>query len=172
MVNLTDYQAFKMHFIKTLLLVACATTALSVALPDAAAADAMACRDLGGVMRIKSSELPEGVSVSDVRKCVEHPHGRQRILDKASLAPFEANSTLAERVPLDLEERDAQKCYNAAPYGCDGGYCWKSCGKKGQWCWTAHKGGLGSWIKCKTFHDCGQATYACGRGGASGGCSC
>lgn len=47
-----------MQLIKTLLLAACATIAFSVALPDAAA-DAVPCRDLGGVMRIKADELPE-----------------------------------------------------------------------------------------------------------------
>ncbi|KAJ5127899.1 hypothetical protein N7448_008678 [Penicillium atrosanguineum] len=163
-----------MKITKNLMLLAvCAVTASAVAVPDNDIADE--CRSLGGAMSIQAHELPEGVSASDVRKCVEHPLGRERYFEDASLAPFneeqKKNSTQFEtRDPLD--ERAADACYTAAPYGCSKGYCWKSCGSNGEWCWTANKAGLGSWITCSKYQDCGTTTYACGIGGASGGCSC
>ena len=162
-----------MQIIKTFTLLAtCTAMAFSSAIPDANAADE--CSGLGGTMSIPADRLPKGVSPSDVRKCVEHPLGRERYLEEASLAPFEdakKNSTqLKTRDPLN--ERAADACYYGAPYGCSRGYCWKSCGNNGEWCWTANLGGLGSWITCNTWMDCGTTTYACGIGGASGGCSC
>jgi hypothetical protein len=162
-----------------ILLATCATTAFSVAVPDAAAADE--CSNLGGVMSMEAHKLPEGVSLSDLRKCVEHPHGRERFLDEASLAPFEEGDAPSDEKKKKnstdieaggLEERAADACYTAAPYGCSRGYCWKTCGDNGKWCWTAYKAGLGSWIKCSTYNDCGTTTYACGIGGVSGGCGC
>lgn len=162
-----------MQVTKSLMLLAgCTAMAFSSAIPDANAVDE--CSGLGGAMSILADKLPEGVTPSDVRKCVEHPLGRERYLEEASLAPPEdtkKNSTQLEtRNPLN--ERAADACYNAAPYGCSKGYCWKSCGSNGEWCWTATKGGLGSWITCSTYQDCGTTTYACGIGGVSGGCSC
>lgn len=71
-----------------ILLAACAATTFSAAVPDATAA-AEECNSLGGAMSIQAHELPEGVSASDVRKCVEHPLGRERYLEEASLAPFD-----------------------------------------------------------------------------------
>ncbi|OQE32909.1 hypothetical protein PENFLA_c001G00978 [Penicillium flavigenum] len=78
-----------------ILLATCATTAFSAAVPDAAAADE--CSNLGGVMSMETHKLPEGVSLSDLRKCVEHPHGRERFLDEASLAPFEEGPQFRQR---------------------------------------------------------------------------
>ncbi|KAI9371049.1 hypothetical protein BJX61DRAFT_48621 [Aspergillus egyptiacus] len=62
----------------SLLLGLSATTALAALRPDAtpdevAAAEAE-CGSLG-VMRIDPAELPEGVTIADVRMCAEHPHG-------------------------------------------------------------------------------------------------
>ncbi|KAK1962959.1 hypothetical protein LZ32DRAFT_600681 [Colletotrichum eremochloae] len=41
---------------------------------------AIICGDLG-VLNIDVSQLPEGVSPSDLRMCAGHPNGRVRILD-------------------------------------------------------------------------------------------
>jgi hypothetical protein len=62
----------------SLLLGISATTTLAALRPDAtpdevAAAEAE-CGSLG-VMRIDPAELPEGVMVSDVRMCADHPLG-------------------------------------------------------------------------------------------------
>lgn len=78
-----------MQITKNLVLLAvCAATASAVAnIPDNAIADE--CSNLGGPMSIPAHELPEGVKPSDVRKCVEHPLGRERYLEDASLAPFD-----------------------------------------------------------------------------------
>ncbi|KAJ5262302.1 hypothetical protein N7524_007607 [Penicillium chrysogenum] len=86
-----------------ILLATCATTAFSVAVPDATAADE--CSNLGGVMSMEAHKLPEGVSLSDLRKCVEHPHGRERFLDEASLAPFEEGDAPSDEKKLQLISR-------------------------------------------------------------------
>ncbi|PLB47060.1 hypothetical protein P170DRAFT_412582 [Aspergillus steynii IBT 23096] len=62
----------------SLLLGISATTALAALRPDAtpdevAAAEAQ-CGSLG-VMRIDPAELPEGVRMTDVRMCADHPLG-------------------------------------------------------------------------------------------------
>lgn len=131
-----------------------------------------------GVMSVNAAELPKGVKPNDVRKCLDHPMGRDRDLKKASMAPVTPeflalrNETEGEVKGSDLTVKPLA-CEKGAPYGCSKGYCWKTCGKNGEWCWTAYKGGLGSWIKCNSWKDCGTTTYACGRGGCpSCGCSC
>ncbi|PLB47061.1 hypothetical protein P170DRAFT_438773 [Aspergillus steynii IBT 23096] len=145
------------------------------------------CGDLG-VMTVDPADLPAGVAPSDVRKCLDHPLGRNRHVKGASLAPLDAvdasfyngtgdtdTSPVEARVDgLDgaLEKR---ACYKDAPYGCSGGYCWKACGdmNKGEWCWTAAKDGLGAWMKCSTWQHCGTTSYACGKGGCQAcGCGC
>lgn len=76
-----------MQITKNIILLAiCAATASAVVTDTAIADD---CSNLGGPMSIPAHELPEGVSPSDVRKCVEHPLGRERYLEDASLAPFD-----------------------------------------------------------------------------------
>jgi hypothetical protein len=144
------------------------------------------CGDLD-VMTVDPADLPAGVAPSDVRKCLDHPLGRNRHVKGASLAPLDAvdasfynSAGDTDTSPVEartdglggLQER---ACYKDAPFGCSGGYCWKACGdtNKGEWCWTAEKAGLGAWIKCSKWQDCGTATYACGRGGCpSCGCGC
>jgi hypothetical protein len=80
--------ASKMQITKNLILLAvCAATASAVTVPDTAIADE--CSNLGGVMSIPDHELPEGVKPSDVRRCIEHPLGRERYLEDASLAPWD-----------------------------------------------------------------------------------
>ncbi|CEL01997.1 hypothetical protein ASPCAL01573 [Aspergillus calidoustus] len=161
-----------------------------------------------GVMTFDPADLPDGVLPSDVRKCRDHPLGRNRSLESGSLAPPAAikgslyNSTsdtdteaeaetdtnrdttpvetrsdldldLDPEVNLNVGTREQAACEWKAEYGCPGsGYCWKTCGKQGEWCWTATKGGIGSWITCSTWRDCGTHTYACARGlSLSFGCS-
>ncbi|RAL15150.1 uncharacterized protein BO97DRAFT_240129 [Aspergillus homomorphus CBS 101889] len=103
-------------------------------------------------MVVPASDLPEGVSPSDVHKCKNHPLGRNRQVKDASLAPLDdaMNPSILTTNPAIsavetrsetcvLEER---ACYKDAPYGCSGGYCWKTCGRRvvldGQegWCWA------------------------------------
>ncbi|KAE8154231.1 hypothetical protein BDV25DRAFT_126703 [Aspergillus avenaceus] len=144
------------------------------------------CGDLE-VMTVDPADLPEGVSLSDVRKCRNHPLGRNRYVKGASMAPLDAvdaafyNGTVgAETSPVEslsdnLSSLEKRSCYKGAPYGCSGGYCWKACGniEKGEWCWTAKKLGLGAWDKCSRWQDCGTATFSCGRGACpSCGCGC
>ncbi|KAJ6022460.1 uncharacterized protein N7446_012812 [Penicillium canescens] len=77
-----------MQITKNLILLAvCAATASAVTVPDTAIVDE--CSNLGGVMSIPDHELPEGVEPSDVRRCIEHPLGRERYLEDASLAPWD-----------------------------------------------------------------------------------
>ncbi|KAL0564558.1 hypothetical protein V5O48_017487, partial [Marasmius crinis-equi] len=78
---------------------------------------------------------------TDVRKCANHPLGRDRFDTWESLAPIEANET-------SLTSRAEEKCFYDAPYGCSGGYCWKACGSPGdgKWCWTAGGDGSGAWL--------------------------
>ncbi|KAE8154232.1 hypothetical protein BDV25DRAFT_148129 [Aspergillus avenaceus] len=66
------------------LLLGISATALAALRPDAtpdevAAAEAE-CGSLG-VMRIDPAELPEGISMSDVRMCADHPLGSRAIPD-------------------------------------------------------------------------------------------
>ncbi|KAK1993560.1 hypothetical protein LX36DRAFT_615676 [Colletotrichum falcatum] len=164
-------------------------TAMAYAAAAPASADAGAaaiCGDLG-VLSFEGGRLPDGVSPGNVRMCAGHPNGRVRVLDPqqgASLAPMEggaeggvpsANET-ALPSGLPLTERS---CYYNAPYGCSGGYCWKTCGDPGdgKWCWTATNGGLGSWNQCSTYVDCStnSITAGCGKGCLKPGvcgCSC
>ncbi|GFF94794.1 hypothetical protein IFM60648_10499 [Aspergillus lentulus] len=130
--------------------------------PRAAEGDPVVeCGDLD-VMTVDPADLPAGVAPSDVRKCLDHPLGRNRHVKGASLAPLDAvdASFYNGAVDTDTSPVEARSnglgglqeraCYKDAPFGCSGGYCWKACGdtNKGEWCWTAAKAGLGAWIKC------------------------
>lgn len=69
----------------TLLLLA---TAMAVATPSRNAAEE--CGDLG-VMEVDPKDLPEGVTMADVRLCREHPVGKVESPDEeGSLAPWDA----------------------------------------------------------------------------------
>ncbi|KAF9464034.1 hypothetical protein BDZ94DRAFT_1257408 [Collybia nuda] len=71
-----------------------------------------------------------------------------------------------------LKNRAADSCVTSAPYGCDGGRCWKVCDSAGGWCWTAKDGGTGDWETCNSFNDCNTG-MACGVGDcADCGCTC
>ncbi|KAL8810444.1 MAG: hypothetical protein Q9200_002571 [Gallowayella weberi] len=48
----------------------------------------------------------------------------------------------------------ARDCWFGASYGCSKGYCWKSCGTRGQWCWLATNNGAGPWFKCSNDQMC------------------
>ena len=139
------------------------------------------CGDLGVMPSYRAEEIPKGVVAEEIRTCANHPLGRERHLDTASLAPKEAderepseiNFTPADAVKSEANVLEERTCEYDAPYGCSKGYCWKVCGGGGEWCWTAANGGLGSWLTCTTWNDCGQITYACGRGLCDDcGCSC
>ncbi|KAI1072867.1 hypothetical protein LB507_011480 [Fusarium sp. FIESC RH6] len=131
-----------------------------------------------GVMNVAPSDIPVGVKASEVRLCADHPNGgRDRQLDPkkgASLAPFE-NKKPVQHSPKSLFERT---CELTAPYGCSDRFCWKVCGKGGQWCWTANAKGTGPWRGCHSWHDCGMDDehYGCGNNCRTRpqdcGCSC
>lgn len=156
----------------------------------AAAAGAMAqlsaeqiCGNLG-VLSLSAEKLAtiETKDMGALRLCANHPLDRNRTLDPAegaSLAPSvrgQARDTSLNDRSGSLSERS---CYTAAQYGCSGGYCWKQCGDKvkGEWCWTANVGGVGSWRTCTKWQDCGtnDYTYGCGKNCLKPyqcGCSC
>ncbi|KAM0271112.1 hypothetical protein ACHAQH_009199 [Verticillium albo-atrum] len=125
---------------------------------------AVLCGDLG-VLTLEGNRLPAGVSPAELRMCADHPNGHDRILDPeqgASLSPMPDGAvavadTTSVPSSFALGER---ACYTSAPYGCSGGYCWKSCGNKakGEWCWTAANGGLGAWKTCGRWQDCGEGS--------------
>ncbi|PYI29060.1 hypothetical protein BP00DRAFT_479945 [Aspergillus indologenus CBS 114.80] len=140
------------------------------------------CGNLG-IMVVPTADLPKGVHPSDVRICRDHPLGRNRDIEGASLAPLdpmdvqtlEGNTAALEgrSEPKMPNTAELQTCYKNAPYGCSGGYCWKVCGNNGEWCWTAKNSGVGAWYTCNRYQNCGTGTiYACGRGCPSCGCSC
>ncbi|POR32174.1 Uncharacterized protein TPAR_07615 [Tolypocladium paradoxum] len=166
-----------------ILVVAYAALALGAAMPDNAAE----CGQLGAMsLALDAGKLPEGATLGDVRKCADHPLGRDRDLATASMpttgdlssAPAAADNLPAETTPNDagnsgLTALEGRACEKAAQFGCSKGYCWKTCGNNGEWCWTARNGGSGSWYTCNSWHECGtEDSYACGKFCSSCGCSC
>ncbi|KAF2142699.1 uncharacterized protein K452DRAFT_307639 [Aplosporella prunicola CBS 121167] len=141
---------------------AASTRVLSAAVSDTAAE----CGSLG-VMSIDN--IPEDVDAANVRKCANHPLGRNRPLAETSLGPMEDSNDTSVEAP-SLQARD---CWFGAEYGCTKGYCWRTCGTvgKGTWCWTASDGGTGPWYTCKTYSDCNKS-QPCGKNCDKCGCSC
>ena len=106
-----------------------------------------------GKMAVDLSTLPSHVSPEHIRACLDHPVGK-----------------LLEQKRTD--QLDKRGCWQGNPSGCTRGYCWKTCGPTGQWCWTAYNGGFGDWIKCSNDGGCNTG-MACGEGGCKDcGCSC
>lgn len=69
----------------TTLLLLAAAMALASSAPDAAEE----CGDLG-VMHVDPKNLPEGVTLADVRKCADHPLGRDMSeLENGDGAPWD-----------------------------------------------------------------------------------
>ncbi|PHH75992.1 hypothetical protein CDD80_1893 [Ophiocordyceps camponoti-rufipedis] len=65
-------------------------------------------------------------------------------------------------------------CWSGRKFGCSaGGYCFKSCGPQGQWCWVARRGlkKRNIWITCKEDSDC-NSDMLCGRGCVHCRCGC
>ncbi|KAI0385084.1 hypothetical protein F5Y04DRAFT_292595 [Hypomontagnella monticulosa] len=133
-----------------LLLAAQVLTAFSSPSPAAVNDD---CGSGGG---IDTSQLPEGVDPSAVRKCLEHPLGN-------------INSEAVSERGVGLFERD---CWHGKPVGCTKGYCWKTCGD-GPWCWAARNDGFGDWYTCSKDSDC-KASFPCSQkvGGDCDSCGC
>lgn len=73
----------------------------------------------------------------------------------------------------NLVERD---CWYGAPYGCSDGYCWRTCGQTGEWCWLAANNGNGAWLTCSNAGQCAPGSVggaSCGKGDCGAcGCSC
>lgn len=127
-------------------------------------ADEDDCGSLG-LMVPDGAKLPAGVNASDVRKCAEHPLGRQA-------------------GPGGLVKRGGG-CGGTGgkESGCSEGFCWKDChgidviiGQNfGAWCWTARGDeGFGNWYPCTRDSDC-KPSYACGKaimGTYCGLCGC
>jgi hypothetical protein len=110
-------------------------SALAYASPAAmvsnANVDPAECAELGGVLQVAASDLPEGTTLADVRKCVDHPAG-SRNKETWSLGPLDDSNTNVTSA-LDAEDiSTVQACYYNAKYGCSfekgTGYCWKHCG--------------------------------------------
>ncbi|KAL3455394.1 hypothetical protein BJX64DRAFT_295089 [Aspergillus heterothallicus] len=100
-----------MKLLTYLLLGIHATAALAALRPDAtpdevAAAEAE-CGSLG-VMRIDPAELPEGVLLSDVRMCADHPLGRPSTPDAVGRFRRFLPSWPAQDIELIRDELDTQ----------------------------------------------------------------
>ncbi|KAI4253790.1 MAG: hypothetical protein L6R42_007450, partial [Xanthoria sp. 1 TBL-2021] len=57
-------------------------------------------------------------------------------------------------------------CHYGAPYGCDGGFCWRTCGSAGEWCWLAANNGNGAWLTCGSAGQCAPGSIgsaSCGK---------
>ncbi|UNI15481.1 hypothetical protein JDV02_002011 [Purpureocillium takamizusanense] len=104
-----------------------------------------------GVMTVDRSKLPLNVDPNNIRECADHPEGGS----KASRRDPEA----------------AAECWFGKPSGCSSGYCFKTCGNGGEWCWTASNGGYGDWITCKSDSAC-STDQACGQGDNCSACGC
>ncbi|KAG6007736.1 hypothetical protein E4U21_005575 [Claviceps maximensis] len=106
-----------------------------------------------GVMNVDPATLPEGVDPANVRKCLNHPEGLLQRDEEKNLF--------------------ARECWYRDDFGCSkSGWCYKTCGANGQWCWAAQNGGYGSWIGCSSFRDCNKE-MACGQGNCKAcGCNC
>lgn len=111
-----------------------AVTASPAVMFSNANVDPAECADQGGVLQISAADLPEGTLLSDVRKCADHPLGRDRKKETWSIPPpAEEGDNSTSPVPRAGQDiSQTQACYYDAAYGCtyEGGtgYCWKHCG--------------------------------------------
>ncbi|KAG7097998.1 hypothetical protein E1B28_005306 [Marasmius oreades] len=125
------------------------------------AADIAECGELG-VLTYNLTDLPEGVDPKSVRKCAGHP-GLPQITPEIAARDGAPVSTI-------LGKRSCW--YGTNPYGCSSGFCWKSCGSDGEWCFTAQNDGWGAYNTCNTNFDCNE-DMTCAQGDCAGcGCSC
>lgn len=125
-----------------------------------------ACGKLG-IMTVDVSKLPLDVDPNNIRQCADHPAGKASAARRRAAAQNHDNDAASARM---LFERT---CWYGKSSGCSGGYCFKSCGASGEWCWTAYNGGYGAWITCSSDSAC-STDQACGLGDncSSCGCSC
>ncbi|KAK2766264.1 hypothetical protein FQN54_007781 [Arachnomyces sp. PD_36] len=136
---------------------------LATAIPDAEAR----CGDLGAMT------VPEGADASQFRSCLEHPLGaRPQSSDLENRAPPMSSHDMTKRAePVLRDDVTAQACWHGDPVGCTDGYCWKTCGDNGEWCWTALHEGTGPWYKCSASDQCHEY-MACGVGSSCDSCGC
>ncbi|KAJ6785752.1 hypothetical protein PWT90_04842 [Aphanocladium album] len=129
----------------------------SGALALAANVDKLAAEAECGPLHVMDAPA-SAYNTGEVRKCRDHPMGNAPAKRSARpLSDLAASSVEKRCAPLPSET------------GCgDGGYCWKSCGAKGEWCWTASNFGNGPWARCKTDQQCGSDNQGFGCGGACG----
>lgn len=142
----------------------------------AAAAEAALVAECGelGVMKVDASELPDGIDISQVRHCAEHPLGRSPGLSPSGTTEAHERRDASAEALEELSSLEPRSCYTAATHGCSGGYCWKQCGllNTGEWCWTATLAGLGTWTSCKSDAEC-STLQSCGIGVCKAcGCGC
>lgn len=132
--------------------------ALALAQADTAAVP-NTCGSLG---EFHPASLPAGVDPTQLRHCAEHPLGPAADIQKRE----------AEAAGAAFPELDKRACWWGKSAGCTDGYCWKSCGSRGEWCWTAINSGYGDWQTCSSDSNC-KTSMACGRGDCKKcGCSC
>jgi hypothetical protein len=122
------------------------------------------CGDLGVL------DVPEGQLESEVRHCAEHPRNGD------SPAAFDRRNrrgsiSIADSAATDIFGRAEQKCWYGASLGCRKGYCWKTCGKRGNWCWLTAFGPSGPWLECSRTSDCDSTVAVCS-GGNCKACGC
>ncbi|KAB8073669.1 hypothetical protein BDV29DRAFT_133527 [Aspergillus leporis] len=77
--------------------------------------------------------------------------------------------------PSERDVLSPQACWTRSPYDCsESRWCWKQCGTRGEWCWTARNRETGPWKACANDRDCvpGSDDSDCGQGANCSACGC
>ncbi|ATY66322.1 kinase domain [Cordyceps militaris] len=126
----------------------------------AADVDRRAAEEECGALGVMEAPAAAYLNGGTVRKCRDHPMGSNRgfdMSDTVANAPFQQPERRdSRRDTKPIPDALAKRCERTAGWGCgNGGYCWKNCGRNGEWCWTAADDGNGPWARCNTWKDCG-----------------
>ncbi|KAL0931075.1 uncharacterized protein CTRU02_213810 [Colletotrichum truncatum] len=142
----------------------------------AGVAPATAAEECGslGVMTYTDASLLEGVDLTQIRTCRDHPLG-PGARPSAPPAQGPGGSAEAKRDAFGemlVRQEGTDACWYGDSTGCTNGYCWKTCGDKGRWCWTAWNKGWGNWRTCSKSSDCKKNSDAEGGEGGCKACGC